>query len=150
MRSQYINKLINLVAKNGNKHKSEGRILQSFKKLQKNSLKQPYTLLKTAVKRLLPIYRLQTLTDKKRRKKNKTVKKKACLVLSASYRLTLAIKYITGAIRKQKAGKLCNSLAQEVLSTCQGSSDALNLKLEDHQQVKSHKFYIRRYYRWVN
>jgi ribosomal protein S7 len=148
MRSQYINKLINLVTKNGNKHKSEGKILQSFKKLQKDSLKQPYTLLQTAVKRLIPIYRLQTLTDKKRRKKNRTVKKKACLVLSTSYRLTLAIKYITCSIKKQKAGKLCNNLAQEILSTCQGNSNALNRKLEDHQQVNLHKSYIRRYYRW--
>jgi ribosomal protein S7 len=148
MTSLYINRLVNLVTKNGNKHKSEKIVLKSFKQLQKNSIKQPYALLRTAIKQLVPIYRLQTLTNKKRPKKNRKIKKKACLVLSSSYRLTLALKYIMKEIENQKSTRVSDALADEILLTCKGESNSLNKKLDDHTQVNLNRNYIRRYYRW--
>jgi small subunit ribosomal protein S7 len=146
MKSLYINKLVNVITESGKKQKSEGRVIKSFKNLQKHSIKQPYELLQTAVKSLIPIYRLQLLTNKKRRKKNRQIKKKACLVLSPTYRLTLAIKYIVNAIRQQKKTKIDEILAEEILLTCQTSSNSLKKKLEDHEQIN--RYYVRRFYRW--
>lgn len=146
MKSAYINKLVNVITESGEKHKSEKKVIQSFKTLQKISTKQPYTLLQNAVKRLIPIYRIRLLTNKKRRRKNRKIITKACLVLNPSYRLTLALKYVIKAIRRQKTAKLDIVLSNEILLTCQNKSNSLDIKLKDHHQIS--KRYIRKYYRW--
>jgi ribosomal protein S7 len=146
MKSLYINKLVNVITESGEKQKSEKKVIQSFKNLQKSTMKQPYTLLQNAVKRLIPIYRIQLLTNKKRRKKNRKIKKKACLVLNPLYRLTLALKYVLKAIRSQKTAKIDTVLSNEILLTCQNKSNSLDLKLKDHSQIN--RYYVRKFYRW--
>jgi ribosomal protein S7 len=146
MKSLYINKLVNVITESGEKQKSEKKVIQSFKNLQKSTMKQPYTLLQNAVKRLIPIYRIQLLTNKKRRKKNRKIKKKACLVLNPLYRLTLALKYVLKAIRSQKTAKIDTVLSNEILLTCQNKSNSLDIKLKDHSQIN--RYYVRKFYRW--
>lgn len=150
MKSPYINKLVNLMILNGEKQKSEGIVLQSFKKLQKNSIKQSYELLKTTIKHLVPIYRFQSHTNKKVRKKPRQIKKKACLVLSPSYRLTLAVKYIMGSIKHQKHSKMCDLISKEIILTCQCDSKSFNKRLNDQKQVLPNRKSIRQFYRWKN
>jgi ribosomal protein S7 len=150
MKSSYINKMINLITQNGEKQKSEGILIKSFKKLQKTSIKQAHELLQTSIKNLAPIYRFQIHKNKKRRKKSRRISKKVCLVLSSTYRLTLAVKYILGAVKKRKTGKIYNHLTKEIISTCQFDSLAFNKKLEDQKQVISNRKSIRKYYRWKN
>jgi ribosomal protein S7 len=148
MKSSYINKLVNLITQNGEKQKSERVVLQSFKKLQKNSIKQSYELLQTAIKNLVPVYRFQIHTNKKQRKKSRQITKKVCLVLNPSYRLTLAIKYIMRAIKQHKSSKVDDLLPKEILLTCQSNSISLNKKIEDQKQVIPNRKSIKRYYRW--
>ena len=135
----------------GRKHKSEGIVLQSFKKLQKKSTKQAYGLLQTTIKHLTPVFRLQTLTSKKRRKKTGRLKKKTSFILNPTYRLTLAIKYVQEAIKNQKIAKASEALTKEIILTCELNSNIFNKKQEYQQQVllyKKVKRRIRRNYRW--
>lgn len=151
IKSSYITKLNNLMTMSGRKHKSEGIVLQSFKNLQKKSTKQAYVLLQTAVKNLTPVFRLQILTSKKRRKKTGQVRKKTSFILNPSYRLTLAIKYVQEAVKSQKIAKACEALAKELVLTCELNSTIFTKKQEYQQQVllyKKVKKRIRRNYRW--
>jgi ribosomal protein S7 len=153
IKSLYITKLNNLMTISGRKHKSEGVVLQSFKKLQKKSIKQAYVLLQTTIKHLTPVFRLQSLTSKKKRKKSGQIKKKTSFILNPLYRLTLAIKYVQEAVKSQKIAKASEALTKEIILTCELNSTIFQKKQEYQKQVLLYKKFnkkIRRNYRWKN
>jgi ribosomal protein S7 len=153
IKSSYITKLSKLLIIGGGKQRSEGIVIKCFKKLQRKSIKQPYELLQTTVKHLTPVFRLQTLTSKKRRKPTDKLKKKTSFVLNPSYRLTLAIKCVIDVIKNRKSVKTCDKLIDEIMSTCDLSSQTIQKTLNDQKQVllykKSTKI-IKKNYRWKN
>jgi ribosomal protein S7 len=137
----------------GGKHKSEGIVAKCFKKLQKKSIKQPYGLLQTTVKHLTPVFRFQVLTSKKSRQKASQLKKKTAFVLSPSYRLTLALKYLVNTLKSQKSYETCGRLEKEIITTCELSSITVKKTLEDQKQAflyKRSKKVVRKSYRWAN
>lgn len=151
IKSSYITKLSKLMIIGGGKQRSEGIVVKCFKKLQKRSVKQPYELLQTVVKHLTPVFRLQTLTSKKRRKPTDKLKKKTSFVLNPSYRLTLAIKCVIGVIKHRKSIKTYIKLMEEIISTCELSSQTIQNILDDQRQAllyKKPKRTINKNYRW--
>lgn len=151
MKSLYITKINNLLTVCGGKHKSESIVVRCFKKLQKRSTKQAYEMLQTTIKTLTPVFRLQTLTPKKRRRKTGTLKKRVFFILKYSYRLTLAVKYVQEAIKTRDNTKACEVLT-EILLTCELNNSEIYKKKQEYQQqvpfyLKFRKR-IRRNYRW--
>jgi ribosomal protein S7 len=152
IKSVYISKLSSLMIIGGGKRKSEGIVAKCFKKLQKKSIKQPYELLQTTVKHLTPVFRFQVLTSKKSRQASQ-LKKKTAFILSPSYRLTLALKYLVNTLKSQKSYETCGRLEKEIITTCELSSITIKKTLEDQKQVflyKRSKKVVRKSYRWAN
>lgn len=65
------NKLINHLVVNGKKTKSEKIVLKSLKALQKVSKKSSKKLFQLALIHSTPVFKLNTITQKKKRRKNK-------------------------------------------------------------------------------
>lgn len=137
-------KLINQVMKNGEKKTSEKIILQSFKELQKNSFKKTNELVKLAVIYSIPIFKLNKIKNKNKKKKN--LKEIPSFITSNNSRVSLAIKLILKTIKKKKEN-FYSKLNKELLLNSQQKSETIQLKNNLQKKVLTKKRYLK-FYRW--
>lgn len=136
------NKLINHLVINGKKNKSEKIIWKSIKTLQINSKKSSKKLLQLALVFNTPIFKINTITQKKRKKKKQKSKIIPAFISNKISRISFAIKFITTIVKNKK-----NTLTEEILLSSKGKSSAIDTKKETQKQafLSRHLF---KYYRW--
>jgi len=139
-------KLTNHIMISGNKKTSEKILIQSFKKLQKDSKKQSKKIFQLAVINSTPIFKLHIYKTKK--KKKKRLKEIPAFIANKSNRTSLALKFILSNNRKnKKTNKIFNELKTEILLASQQKGDTFELKANLQKQVLLKK-YLFTFYRW--
>jgi ribosomal protein S7 len=131
---------------NGNKKTSEKLLIKSFKKLQKDSLKQSKKIFQLAIINSTPIFKLHTHKIKKKRKKR--VREIPAFIANKYNRISLAIKFILSKNSENKrSDKFFNEFKKEILLTSQQKGTSFESKNNLQKQVllKKHLF---AFYRW--
>lgn len=126
----------------GKKSTSEKIVLQSFKELQKFSIKQSTKLVQLAIIYSMPIFKIHKHVNKNRKKKY--IKEVPVLVLAKKTRVSLAIKCILQNMQHDKLNCFSARLCAEILSTAQNEGFAVEVKNEIQKQVllKKHFFFF--------
>ena len=139
------NKLINHLLTKGKKSKSENIVLENFKALQLNSKKSSKKLFQLALISNTPIFKINTITQKKQKKKKKKII--PAFIFRRSSRISLAIKFITKTAKKKKNQSLFQKLPEEIILSSQNKSQSIETKQETQKQVFSNR-HLFKYYRW--
>lgn len=141
------NKLINTLLVNGKKTQSEKTFLKSFKALQTISKKSSKKIVQLALIHSTPIFKINTISQKKRKKKKQKTKIIPAFISTKTSRISSAIKFIVITAKKKKNQPFFKKLLEEVILTSQNKSDAIEIKKEIQKQalVNHHLF---KYYRW--
>jgi small subunit ribosomal protein S7 len=140
-------KLLNHLMKNGEKKTSEKIFLQSLKEIQKTSLKQTKSLVKTALINTAPIFKLHTIKNKKQKKKNRKIKTVPFFIYNNLARISLAIKFIIDTVAKRKTTKFFIKLNEEILLSSKQQSETIQMKDYIQKKVFAHKRYFK-FFRW--
>lgn len=147
MKKEYLkNKIINQLLINGEKKTCEKILLKTVKELQKNSNKQTSKILQIALINSTPIFKVHTLTNKKR-KKNKKFKEIPTFIEKALTRFSLAIKFILFSITKKNKQVYYKKLKEELLASAELKGISINIKNELHKKVIANK-HLFKYYQW--
>lgn len=136
------NKLINYLVVNGKKNKSEKIIWTSIKTLQTISKKSSKKLLQLALVSSTPIFKINTITKKKRKKKKQKSKIIPAFISNKTSRVSFAIKFIIKTVKNKK-----NTLTEEILLSSKGKSSAIETKKEIQKQAFLNR-HLFKYYRW--
>jgi len=134
------NKIINHLTLNGNKQTSEKKFNKTLKELNKESIKITKELIRLALIKSSPIFKLHIIKQKKRKKKN--IKEIPTFISKKNRRTSLAIKFIISTIKEKK-----NSFANEILNILKNNSETVNKKNISQKQVLKQKRYFS-FYRW--
>ena len=140
------NKLINHLIIKGKKNKSEKIVLESFKTLQLNSKKSSKKLFQLALVSNTPLFKINTITQKKRKKKKQKAKIIPAFISHKSHRISFAIKFIT-KIAKKKNQPLFQNLSEEILLASQNKSQSIEIKQDTQKQAFLNR-HLFKYYRW--
>jgi ribosomal protein S7 len=132
--------------KNGKKTTSEKVILQSFKELQKNSLKKTNEIIKLALIYSIPIFKLNVIKNKKVKKKKQKLKEVPSFITNNNSRVSLAIKFILKTIKKKKE-IFYNKLNKELLLNSQKKGETIQIKNILQKEILKKKRYLK-FYRW--
>jgi small subunit ribosomal protein S7 len=141
------NKLINHLTIHGKKNESEKILLKSVKELQKISLKSSKKLIQLALVSTTPIFKLNIITQKKRKKKKQKSKIIPAFIYSQSSRISFAIKFIVATARKKKNQTLLAKIPEEILLSAQRKSSAIDTKKDIQKQAFLNR-HLFKYYRW--
>ncbi len=141
------NKFINHLLVKGKKSKGEKIILKSFKTLQTKSKKSSKKLLQLALVFNTPVFKINTITQKKKKKKKQKTKIIPAFIYKKSSRISFAIKFIITIAKKNKNYHFLNKLPEEILSSSQNKSNAIEKKKETQKQVFLNR-HLFKYYRW--
>ena len=136
------NKLINHLIINGKKNKSEKIVWKSIKTLQTISKKSSKKLLQLALVSSTPIFKINTITQKKRKKKKQKSKIIPAFISSKMSRISFAIKFIITTVKKKK-----NTLPEEIILSSKGKSTAVEIKKDIQKQAFLNR-HLFKYYRW--
>ena len=138
------NKFVNHLFFNGKKVIAEKILLKSTKYLQKSSTKNSINLFKLSILNLLPILRINQISQKKKRgQKSKRI---SSFILNESNRISRAIKYSLIMCSKKKSYKNFEmSLKNEILLNSQSKSSVIEFK-DEFEKVVSGKENILKYY----
>lgn len=141
------NKFINHLIFNGKKSKSEKIISRSVKALQTVSKKSSQKLVQLALIYNTPVFKLNVITQKKRKKKKQKARVIPAFICNQASRASFAIKLIVKTAKKKKQQSLFKKLTEELLLTAQNKSDTIQMKKETQKQalLSRHLF---KYYRW--
>ena len=132
------NKLINHITRNGNKKTSEKILLKSFKKLQKDSLKQSKKILQLALINSTAVFKLNTYKMKKKKKSN--LKEIPTFISNTDTRTSLAIKHILNKKTKDKnINKFFLEFKKEILLTSQQKGSIIESKTNIQKQIPQKK-----------
>ena len=137
-------KIVNVLMKNGGKHRSEKILLKSSKLLQKSSKKSFKNLVQLAIINTTSTFKLNEQVMKKGRRKSKKVT--PSFIIKDSLRIMTALKYIKTTIRKNKnSTNFHKSLVKEILvSSClKGQSVEQKTKLQ--AQILLNKRYLSKF-----
>ena len=140
------NKLINHFIIKGKKSKSEKIILKSFKIIQLDSKKSSKKLFQLALISNTPIFKINTITQKKRKKKKQNPKIIPAFISHNFSRISFAIKFITSTVKKTNQ-PLFQKLPKEIFLSSQSKSQSIETKQETQKQAFS-KRHLFKYYRW--
>lgn len=140
------NKLINHLVSKGKKSKSEKIVLKSFKSLQLNSKKSSKKLFQLALIYNTPIFKINTITQKKRKKKKQKTKIIPAFILRKSSRISFAIKFITKTA-KEKNQSLFQKLPEKIILSSQNKNQSIETKQETQKQAFSNR-HLFKHYRW--
>ena len=140
------NKLINHLITKGKKSKSERIVLENLKTLQISSKKSSKKLFQLALICNTPIFKINTITQKKRKKKKQKAKIIPAFISHKLSRISFAIKFITKAT-KHKNNLLFKRLSEEILLSSQRKSQSIEAKKETQKQVFLNR-HLFKYYRW--
>ena len=149
-RKKYIeikNKFINHLVIEGKKNKSEKIVLKSFKAIQTESKKPSEQLLQLALIFNIPIFKINRITNKKRKKKKQKTKIIPAFISRKSSRISVAIKHIIKTAYKKKTNSLAQKFLEEILASSQNRSQAIEIKKETQQEVLLNH-HLLKYYRW--
>lgn len=138
------NKLINHIMINGEKKTSEKIVLNCLKELQKKNSKRTNELVKLAIISATPIFKLHTIKNKKSKKHK--LKEIPAFITNATYRISLAIKFIITSIKK-KGEHFYKKLNKEILLNSQQKGEAVQLKNNLQQKALLQKKFLK-FYRW--
>lgn len=138
------NKLINHIMINGEKKTSEKIVLNCLKELQKKNSKRTNELVKLAIISATPIFKLHTIKNKKSKKHK--LKEIPAFITKATYRISLAIKFIITSIKK-KGEHFYKKLNKEILLNSQQKGEAVQLKNNLQQKALLQKKFLK-FYRW--
>ena len=141
------NKLVNHLILNGKKTKSEKIVLKSLKALQKISKKSSRKLFQLALVHSTPVFKLNTITQKKRKKKKQKVKIIPAFISNKASRISFAIKFIVAASSKKNNQPLFQKLLNGILISSQNESNAIETKKETQKQALLNR-HLFKYYRW--
>lgn len=143
-------KLLNHLMKKGGKETSEKVLLKSVKELQKNTLKKTENIIKSALLNTIPIFKMNTII-KKRKKKKKTIREVPIFLVYNKSRISEAIKLIIKTSKKIKKNitSYYLKLVVELLDDCKDDveSDAVLIKNNLQKKILAQKKYLRNY-RW--
>jgi ribosomal protein S7 len=139
-------KLTNHVMKNGEKKTSEKIILQSFKELQKNSLKKTNEIVKLALIYSIPVFKLNIIKNKKVKKNKQKLKEIPSFITNNNSRISLAIKFILKTIKKKKE-IFYNKLNKELFLNSQKKGETIQIKNILQKEILKKKRYLK-FYRW--
>lgn len=140
-------KLVNHLVVNGKKSKSEKIVCKSIKTLQAISKKSSKKLVQLALVSTTPIFKINTITQKKRKKKKQKSKIIPTFIPTKTSRTSFAIKFIVKTVKKRKDQTLLQKLSEEILLALNGKSNAVDVKEETQKQVFLNRTLFR-YYRW--
>ena len=140
-------KLVNHLTANGKKLKGEKIVMQTLKTLQK-TLKKPATrLILLALTRGTPVFKINTSTQKKRKKKKQIKKIFPAFISNKKTRASFAVKFIVKAALKEKGQPFFQKLLSEIYTASQARGPAIDSKKETQKQALSNRRLFR-YYRW--
>ena len=140
-------KLINHLVNKGKKNKSETIILKSLKTLQITSKKSSKKLCQLAFVSSTPIFKINTITQKKRKKKKQKAKIIPAFISNKTSRISFAIKFILKNVKRKKHSLLFHGLTNEILMSSQNKSQSIETKKESQKQAFSNR-HLFKYYRW--
>ena len=142
---QTVNKFTNHLIFNGKKNKGEKILSQSVKALQTTSKKSSKKLVQLALLINTPIFKLNTIVQKKRKKKKARII--PAFIFNQASRVSFAIRFIVKTAQKQKQQSILKRLTNEVLLSAQNKSSAILAKKETQKQtlLNCHLF---KHYRW--
>lgn len=139
------NKLINHLIVNGKKNKSEKIVWKSIKTLQTISKKSSKKLLQLALVYNIPIFKINTITQKKKKKqKSKII---PAFISNKTSRISFAIKFITTTSKKIKNQTLLKKFPEEILLSLKSNSNAIEMKKQVQKQALLNR-HLFKYYRW--
>lgn len=141
------NKIINNLISNGMKTKSEKTLTDSIKLLQRVSKKPFKKIVQLALAFNTPIFKLNIITQKKRKKKKLKTKIIPGFILNKLSRLSLAVKLILKVARAKKALPFFKKFQEELIIAAQNKSLALEKKKEMQKQAVSNRRLFKNY-RW--
>lgn len=141
------NKFISHLILNGKKTKSEKIIHESLKVLQTISKKPSKKLIQLALVLNSPIFKLHTITQKKRKKKKQKLKIIPAFILNKNARTSFAVKFIFKTINRKKDQPLIKKLSEEILFSSKNQSNGIKLKKDTQKQVLLNR-HLFKYYRW--
>jgi small subunit ribosomal protein S7 len=140
-------KLINHLIIKGKKNKSEAIVLKSFKTLQISSKKSSKKLFQLALVSSTPIFKVNTITQKKRKKKKQKPKIIPAFISNKTSRISFAIKLILKTATRKKTNSLSQEVKTEILASSQNKSQTLKKKKENQSHVVLNR-HLFKYYRW--
>jgi ribosomal protein S7 len=116
------NKLVNLLLRNGNKHKSEKLLLLSIKNFQKNNDTNHKELFQEAILNVMPTFLLKQIKALKRKRRKE---RQIPFVPKKNLRLFFAFKIIVSDIKKKKhSKKFYKNITQELSFSAEQISQA--------------------------
>lgn len=139
------NKIINNLVLKGKKELGEILILNTFKKLQKNSFKQAKHLVNLSV--LSSMHAFKTSKTVKKGKKKK-IKETLMIIRKMKIRFSLSIKLILNSLINKNSKNFYLKLCEEIITNAKKEGFAVQMKnrVQKETLLKKHFFY---YYRWV-
>jgi small subunit ribosomal protein S7 len=141
------NKIVNHLVIKGKKSKSEAILLKSLKTLQISSNKSSKKLFQLALVSSTPIFKVNTIIQKKRKKKKQKAKIIPAFISNKKSRASFAIKLILKNAIKRKGNSLFQEITNEILMSSQNKSQTLEAKKESQKQVLLNR-HLFKYYRW--
>jgi len=140
-------KLINHLIIKGKKNKSETLTLKSLKTLQINSKKSSKKLFQLALVASTPIFKINTITKKKQKKKKQRSKIIPAFISDKTSRISFAIRFIIKTTNKNRNSLFYRTLSEEILMSAQNKSQTIETKKENQKQVFANR-HLFKYYRW--
>lgn len=139
------NKMLNHLLLDGKKKTSEKILLQSFKELQKFSVKQPKKLMQLAVVCCTSVFKVHEQIRTNRKKKQ--LREIPTIIVSKKARISLAIKFILRNLKHKNLNCFYAKFYTEILSAVDNEGSAIQIKNKIQKQllIKRHFFF---YYRW--
>lgn len=139
------NKIINNLVLKGKKELGEILILNTFKKLQKNSPKQSKHLVNLSI--LSSMHAFKTSKTIKKGKKKK-IKETLMVISKMKMRFSLSIKFILNGLMNKNSNSFYIKLFEGIAinAKMEGIAVQMKNKVQKETLLKKHFFY---YYRWV-
>lgn len=145
---QLKNKIINQIMISGNKKTSENLLTKTIKQLQKQSKIQFKNFFQIAIINCMPIFKLNKISNKKRKKKQRKIKLVPSFITNTFSRTFLSIKFITTDLKKKSGESFLNKFKQKLLILSDTKKTSIiNQKDEIQKKVVENKRYLKNY-RW--
>ena len=145
--SEITTKLINHLIVSGKKNKSEQIISKSLKVLQTTSKKSSKKLLQLALVFNTPLFKINAITQKKRKKKKQKTKIIPAFISNKINRISFSIKFILETLKKKKGSPVYKDLSKELFLSSQNKSSSIEVKKETQKQAFLNR-HLFKYYRW--
>ena len=137
-------KIVNVLMKNGGKHRSEKILLKSSKLLQKSSKKNFQSLMQLAIINATSTFKLNEQIVRKSKKKSKKIT--PSFILKNSLRTMTALKYIkTTVCKKGNSIGFHKNLTKEILTSSSLKGQSVEQKTKLQVQVLLNKRYLSKF-----